>query len=105
MRSARVRQASTGRGATATAWPGPGIRRLGTSLVLHSRALEITAAVAFCVLVWILRRPEQLLHPYVWTEEKIVLIRFVHDGWKSAVLPVNGYLILPTSMLISLSAA
>jgi hypothetical protein len=58
-----------------------------------------------CLLIWFWRRPEALAHPYVWDEESFVLRRFIEDGWASALHPVQGYLVLPTSLLLTISAS
>lgn len=57
-----------------------------------------------CLLIWFWRRPEQLFHPYLWAEESIVIRRFLDDGWLGALHPVQGYLILPTTLLLPLAA-
>ena len=50
-----------------------------------------------CLLVWFLRRPQQVWHPYIWAEESFVVRHFLDGGWLGAVRPVQGYLILPTT--------
>jgi len=57
-----------------------------------------------CLLIWFLRRPEQLFHPYLWDEESQVIRHFLSDGWFSAQRPVNGYFNLPATSLVSLAA-
>jgi hypothetical protein len=66
--------------------------------------LEVLAILAFCVLVWVWRRPEQVVRPYVWVEESVILRNFLEDGWSSALEPIQGYLILPATFLVTLSA-
>ena len=34
--------------------------------------MRIVAVVGVCVLIWTLRRPEQLTKPYVWVEESFI---------------------------------
>ena len=46
----------------------------------------------------------KLFHPYLWDEESIVIRRFLDDGWLGALHPVQGYLILPTTLLLPLAA-
>jgi hypothetical protein len=73
--------------------------------VRHYRTwLRPAALVAFCVLVWIWRRPHQLLYPYVWSEESYVLRYFLDDGWTGVLKPLQGYITLPPSVLIALAA-
>jgi hypothetical protein len=61
------------------------------------------AIATIVILIW--RRPDQLLHPYVWVEEgTITLPAYLHHGWLSLFHPVAGYLVLP-SKLIFLTAA
>lgn len=55
--------------------------------------------------IYLLRRPTQVSHPYVWVEESTVLQNFLNHGWLAAFIPVHGYLVLPASPLIVLSAA
>ena len=70
------------------------------------RAALIVATVAFGLAVWFLRRPDQLLHPYVWVEEYQVLNRYQTQGLLHAVLaPINGYFVWPTSFTVGLGAA
>jgi hypothetical protein len=60
----------------------------------------VTAA---CVLIWALRRPEQLTRPYVWVEESHIIRNFLRDGWAGAFDPIQGYLILPANVLVALA--
>ena len=57
-----------------------------------------------CLLIWFLRRPEQLFHPYLWDEESQVIRHFLSDGWLGAQRPVNGYFNLPATLLVPLAA-
>jgi hypothetical protein len=85
---------------------GPDSHRRRSALELLGRrdVLEIIGIVGFCVLVWVWRRPEQVVRPYVWVEESHILRNFLEDGWTSALEPVQGYLILPATFLVTLSA-
>jgi hypothetical protein len=51
-----------------------------------------------------LRRPEQPLHPYVWDEESYIVRGFIETGSIGALKPPQGYLILPTNVLVPLAA-
>jgi hypothetical protein len=66
--------------------------------------IEVASVVALCVVVWVWRRPEQLVRPYVWVEESHILQNFIEDGWSAALEPISGYLILPATDLVTLSA-
>ncbi len=46
----------------------PGLEQRATRHPSMPRALVIVATVAIGLGVWILRRRDQLLHPYVWEE-------------------------------------
>jgi len=61
--------------------------------------------LAGCLLIWFLRRPQQVWHPYVWAEESFVVRHFLDGGWLEAVQPVQGYVILPTTLLLPLAAS
>lgn len=61
-----------------------------------------TAAVLGSVAIYLARRPDQLLHPYVWVEEGSILHRVVTHGWlATAFHPVEGYLDFPSSILVA----
>jgi hypothetical protein len=66
--------------------------------------IEVASIVALCVVVWVWRRPEQLVRPYVWVEESHILQNFIEDGWSASLEPIQGYLILPATVLVTLSA-
>lgn len=71
----------------------------------HRRLAEILAllAIIFTALIW--RRPDQMLHPYIWVEEGThTLPDYARIGWLSAFSPVAGYLVLPAK-IIFLAAA
>jgi hypothetical protein len=58
----------------------------------------------FIVLAW--RRPDQLLHPYVWVEEgTVTLVDYIHHGWLSFFYPVAGYLVLPSKVIFLIAAS
>jgi hypothetical protein len=60
--------------------------------------------LAACLAVWFLRRPEQIWHPYIWDEEGIVVRHFIDGGWFGALRPIEGYMILPATILLPLAA-
>ncbi|HTV11637.1 MAG TPA: hypothetical protein VME20_07220 [Acidimicrobiales bacterium] len=68
--------------------------------------VALTATVAVVALfVWFSRRPDQLLHPYVWADEYHVLNRYQMQGFLPAALaPVKGYFIWPTSWTVTFAA-
>jgi len=62
------------------------------------------ASVTFGILVW--RRPDQLLHPYIWVEEgTVTLPAFLHHGWLSIFYPVAGYMVLPSKLIFATAAS
>jgi hypothetical protein len=66
----------------------------------------IIGTIAFGLVVWFLRRPDQILHPYVWVEEFQILNTFQTQGLLQAVLsPYQGYFLWPTSFTVGLAAA
>ncbi len=67
--------------------------------------LRILAALGLCLLIWVWRRPEQLTRPYVWVEESVIIRNFVEDGWAGGFEPIQGYLVLPANLFVSLSTA
>lgn len=79
-------------------------RTRGGILVLPDAALGALAVLA-SLAIYVARRPDQLLHPYVWDEESNVLQSFAAHGWAAATGPVNGYLDLPGSPLITSAAS
>ena len=81
-------------------------RRPPTSTSLASRAALIGAAVGFALVVWILRRPDQFLHPYVWVEEYKLLNTYQAEGLLHVVsMPLGGYFLWPTSLSVGFAAA
>ena len=75
----------------------------------HSSTLQslvIVATVAVGLGVWIVRRPDQLLHPYVWVEESDILNIYQTHGFLIAALHENsGYFLWPTSFTVALAAS
>jgi hypothetical protein len=70
------------------------------------RAGLIIGTIAFGLVVWFLRRPDQILHPYVWVEEFQILNTFQTRGLLQAVLsPYQGYFLWPTSFTVGFAAA
>jgi len=51
------------------------------------------------------RRPDQWFSPTLWVEDKKILAAFAQDGWISVFFPVNGYLILPSKLILCASAS
>lgn len=70
----------------------------------HERLYTTIGVVAFCVVIWIWRRPGQLTHPYVWDEEVTLLRHYLDGGFIGALRPVQGYLILPPAFLFAVAA-
>jgi hypothetical protein len=100
---------------TAGYWSGPGYRHSNKQLVrrrvapdLPPRAAATLIAVTIGVALglWFLRRPDQLLHPYVWVEEFQILNRYQEHGFLYSVFaPVQGYFVWPTSLTVGSAAA
>ena len=61
--------------------------------------------ITVCTVIWVWRRPEQLVRPYVWDEESYVLRYYVHGDWFGVLKPLEGYLTLPTNVLVALAAS
>jgi hypothetical protein len=66
----------------------------------------VVVALLVCTLAaMILRRPDQWAAPYVWIEEgTIMLPDFIATGWRALFHPVNGYFLLPTKLILAISA-
>ena len=77
------------------------LRRLQAGM--NRDAVRIVAVAGLCLIIWILRRPEQLTRPYVWVEESFIIRNFLDDGWAGAFEPIQGYLILPSTVLVTLA--
>ncbi len=70
------------------------------------RVLVIVATVVIGLGVWILRRPDQFLHPYVWVEESNILDLYQAHGFLFAAIHQDtGYLQWPTTFTVALAAA
>ncbi len=66
----------------------------------------ILATTAAGLGVWILRRPDQFLHPYVWVEESNILDLYQAHGFLFAAIHQNtGYLQWPATFTVALAAA
>src|SRR5512135_1935163 len=72
----------------------------------RNRTLAVLAAIALGTLfAMILRRPDQWAAPYLWIEEGTVMLPdFAASGWRTLFHPVNGYFLLPSKIILSLSA-
>src|SRR3954447_18698361 len=75
------------------------------ALLRRSDVRLVIAVLGGCLLIWVLRRPGQVSHPYVWAEESFIVRRYLEDGWAAALSPVQGYLVLPTSFFVTLGSA
>jgi hypothetical protein len=73
------------------------------ALLRHGATLQSASVVAACLVIWVLRRPQQLSRPYVWVEESHLIRNFLEDGWAGALEPIEGYLILPANVLVALA--
>ncbi|WP_159787662.1 hypothetical protein [Sodalinema gerasimenkoae] len=60
--------------------------------------------LALFTVLYLLRRPADALYPSVWNEDGVFNIpQAIEHGWSSLLIPVNGYLIIP-SKIITLSS-
>jgi hypothetical protein len=58
------------------------------------------ALIIFTVGVLFARRPDQFLHPYIWVEDGVYILRFVlQDGWLTIFEPLAGYLLFATKLM------
>jgi len=90
----------TEQGSTTPAAAGGGVRPLPSR-----RSMRVGLLVLFgCLAIWVWRRPEQAMHPYLWAEESVIVGRFLDAGWIGALHPLSGYMILPTTLLLPLAA-
>jgi hypothetical protein len=77
-------------------------------VVVAARTKQIAGAIALfaitlAALAW--RRPDQLLHPYIWVEEgTYTLPDYARLGWLSVFSPVAGYLVVPAKLLFLIAA-
>jgi hypothetical protein len=68
-------------------------------------AAVIGLTTAASLLIWFLRRPSQLLHPYIWVEEYLVINSWERTGTLHAALrPYQGFFLWPTSFSIAAAA-
>src|SRR4051794_31772571 len=103
----RPRDASSrGRGEQWSYWRAPMLASISkrTSMLRRDARIEVAAVVLACLAIWVLRRPQQITSPYVWVEESFVLRNLVAHGWKAIVEPLQGYVVLPASLLITIAA-
>jgi len=64
----------------------------------------IVAITTIVLLIVVLRRPDQFLDPSVWAEDGSQTIPdFLHHGWATILMPLNGYMLLPTRLIGALS--
>lgn len=62
----------------------------------------VASTVVLSLVVWVLRRPDQLLRPYVWVEKYLIINRTITEGfWSAAVGEYVGYLMVPTSLIVA----
>jgi predicted short-subunit dehydrogenase-like oxidoreductase (DUF2520 family) len=67
-------------------------RQWATRHPLLLQAGVIAATVFIGLVVWVLRRPDQFLHPYVWVEESNILDFYQAHGFLGAAVHENtGY--------------
>lgn len=60
--------------------------------------------LALFVILYVLRRPADALYPYVWAEDgRFNIPQALEHGWLSLLIPVQGYLIIPSKILTLLS--
>jgi hypothetical protein len=61
---------------------------------------KLVALAALVMLVAVIRRPDQYLHPYVWVEDGTVnFLEYLRYGWWTVAHPISGYLVLPSKFL------
>ncbi|TVR09648.1 MAG: hypothetical protein EA395_09805 [Phormidium sp. GEM2.Bin31] len=54
--------------------------------------------------LYILRRPADALYPSVWSEDGVINIpQAIEHGWSSLLIPVSGYLLIPSKAVTLLS--
>ncbi len=81
-------------------------RRQPMSGARASQVALIVASVGFGLVVWILRRPDQFLHPYVWVEEYQALNTYQSEGLLHVIsMPIEGYFVWPTTFSEGVAAA
>jgi hypothetical protein len=68
-------------------------------------ALIIAATTIVCLVIWGLRRPDQLMRPYVWAEEYFIINRWADHGfWSATFSAYQGYLLVPASAIVAVAA-
>lgn len=69
----------------------------------YRNSLRLTILIVFALL-YFLRRPADALYPYVWDEDGMFNIpQAIHFGWSSILIPINGYLLVPSKLLTLLT--
>jgi hypothetical protein len=62
--------------------------------------------ILLLVAIFVWRRPDQFLHPYVWVEEgTVTLPAYLAEGWQSLFAPVAGYLVVPAKLIFLIAAS
>lgn len=60
--------------------------------------------LALFTVLYLLRRPADALYPSVWNEDGVFNIpQAIEHGWSSLLIPVSGYLIIPSKIISLLS--
>jgi hypothetical protein len=60
--------------------------------------------LALFTVLYILRRPADALYPSVWSEDGVINIpQAIEHGWSSLLIPVSGYLLIPSKVVTLLS--
>lgn len=60
--------------------------------------------LALFTILYILRRPADALYPSVWSEDGVINIpQAIEHGWSSLLIPVSGYLLIPSKVVTLLS--
>lgn len=60
--------------------------------------------LAVFTILYILRRPADALYPSVWNEDGVFNIpQAIEQGWSSLLIPVSGYLLIPSKLITLLS--
>ena len=86
--------------------PANGARRALAALAPERLAAGLfLGIVAFVFLILFLRRPDALLYPQLWAEDGSVFLneQLVYGFWRSALMPMAGYLHLVPRMTASLA--
>ena len=65
--------------------------------------IRVISLTLFTVL-YVLRRPADALYPSIWSEDGVVNIpQAIEHGWSSLLIPVSGYLLVPSKVVTLLS--